>query len=54
MISGPSGTALTLAERFGSGGLDPASGIARWPPPKTVILATRVDANHSPHSMIMG
>jgi hypothetical protein len=45
---------LALAKRFGSGGLDPTIGIARWPSPKNIIFATRVDADHSPHPMIMG
>jgi hypothetical protein len=45
---------LALAKCFGSGGLDPTIGIARWPSTKNIIFATRVDADHSPHPMIMG
>src|SRR5262245_33030264 len=45
---------LPLAECFGPGGLDAASRITGWPPPKDVVFAARVDADDCPHPMVMG
>src|SRR5262249_49426092 len=51
---GPERHSLALAECFGSGSLDSATGIARWPPPKDVVFAARVDPYDSPHPMVVG
>src|SRR5262245_18694913 len=45
---------LPLTDCSGSGGLDPTSGLLRRPPPEDVVFAARVDADVSPHPMVMG
>src|SRR5499425_538931 len=51
---GPERHSLALAEGFGSGSLDPATGIACWLPPKDVVFAAHIDPDDRPHPMVMG